>query len=64
MKSQTSLKAGHVGSKTRSLCQIVKNPCVCPQRPFFSRILMKVDQNVCLNQILDELENVSCQVKN
>ena len=27
MKSRTTLKVGHVGSKTRSLCQILENPC-------------------------------------
>ena len=28
MKSRTSLKIGHVGSKTRSLGQILEKPCV------------------------------------
>ena len=31
MKSQTSLKKGHVGSKTSSLAQVLQKPNVCPR---------------------------------
>ena len=49
-----SLKMGHVESKTRSMGQILEKPCV----------LMKVDQDVCLDDISDEFENGSRGVKN
>ena len=39
-------------------------PCVCSRGHIFSPILMKLGQNICLNEILDEIENGSCQVKN
>ena len=55
---------GHVGSKTRSLGQILEEPSVCSRGHIFSLILMKLDQNVCLNEISDEFKNGSCQVKN
>ena len=41
-------KMGHVGSKTRSPGQILGKPCVCTRGHIFSRILMKVGQDVCL----------------
>ena len=67
MKSQTGLKMGHVGScrvKTRSLVQILEKPCVCSRSHIFSPIIMKLGQNVCLDQISDIFENGSGQVKN
>ena len=39
MKSETSLKMGHVGSKTRSLDQILEKPCVRCRSHMF--VLMK-----------------------
>ena len=57
IKSRTSLKVGHVGSKTRSLGQILEKPCVRSRSHIFSPIIMKLWQNVCLDKILDELEN-------
>ena len=63
-ESWTSLKMGHVGSKTRSLGQILEKPCVTSRGHIFSPIIMKLYQNVCLNKILDEYENGSCRVKN
>ena len=48
---------GHVGSKTRSPGQILGKPCVCSRGHIFSRILMKVGQDVCLDDISDEFEN-------
>ena len=58
IKSWTCLKLGHVGSKSMSLGQILEKRCVCPRTLSFSPILMKLGQNVCLNEILDEFENV------
>ena len=57
MKSQTSSKMGHVGSKTRSLGQILKKkPCVRSRGHIFSLIIMKLCQNVCLDEISEELK--------
>ena len=41
---------GHVGSKTRSPGQILGKPCVRSRGHIFSRILMKVGQDVCLDK--------------
>ena len=48
---------GHVGSKTRSPGQILGKPCVRSRGHIFSWILMKVGQDVCLDDISDEFEN-------
>ena len=48
---------GHVGSKTRSLGQILEKPCVRSRGHILSRILMEVGQDVCLDDISDEFEN-------
>ena len=53
IKSQTGLKMGHVGSKTRSVGQILGKPCVRYTGHIFSSIIMKFEQNVCLDEILD-----------
>ena len=55
---------GHVGSKTRSLGQILEKPCIHSRGHIFSPIIMKLCQNVCLDKISDKFENVSCWVKN
>ena len=55
---------GHVGSKTRSLGQILEKPCVRSRGHILSRILMEVGQDVCLDDISDEFENGSRGVKN
>ena len=55
---------GHVGSKTRSLGQILEKPCVRSRGHILSRILMEVGQDVCLDDISDEFENGSLRVKN
>ena len=55
---------GHVGSKTRSPGQILEKPCVHSRGHIFSRILMKVGQDFCLDDISDEFENGSRGVKN
>ena len=64
MISRTSSKMGHVGSKTRSPGQILGKPCVRSRGHIFSRILMKVGQDVCLDDISDKLKNGSRGVKN
>ena len=46
-----SLKMGHVESKTRSMGQILEKPFVHCRGHIFSPILMKLGQNVCLNDI-------------
>ena len=64
MKSGKSLKVGHVESKTRSLGKILEKPCIPSRGHIFCSIIMKRGQNVCLNEIWDELESGSCRVKN
>ena len=39
-------------------------PCVRFRGHSFGQILMKVGQDVCLDEISDEFENGSCGVKN
>ena len=63
MKSRMSLKMGHVRSNTRSLGQTSENPYVYSRGHIFSPIIMKLGQNVCLDQVLDRFENGSCWVK-
>ena len=48
---------GRVGSKTRSLGQILEKPCVCSRGHIFSPIIMKLGQNLCLDEILAKFEN-------
>ena len=55
---------GHVGSKTRSLGQILEKHCTQSRGHIFSLIIMKFGQNVCLDEISNKLENGSCRVKN
>ena len=54
---------GHVGLKTRSFIEILEKPCVCSRDQIFGLMLMKLGQNVCLDEILDMFENGSCRVK-
>ena len=63
MKSQKRLKMGHGGSNAKSLSQILEKPCVRSKGHIFSPILLKLDQNICLDEILDEFDKGSCQVK-
>ena len=55
---------GHDKEKTRSLSQILEKLCVCAIGHILSLIVMKLGQNVCLDEILEEFENGSCRVKN
>ena len=43
--SRSSSKLGHVGSKTRSLGQILEKPCVHSRGHRFDRKFMKLCQN-------------------
>ena len=54
------MKMGHVGSKTRSLDQILEKPCVCTRDQIFCLKLMKLGQSFCLDEILYMFENGSC----
>ena len=63
MKSRTSSKIGHVGRKTRSLDQIIEKPCVRLRSYIVSPIIMKLGQNVCLGEILNQFENRSSAVQ-
>ena len=54
---------GHVRSKTRPLGQILENPCVRSKGHIFSRIVIKLDKNVCLDEISNEFKNGSCWKK-
>ena len=47
---------GYVRSKTRWLGQILEKPCERSRGHIFSLIPMKLSQNVCLNEILDEFD--------
>ena len=53
-----------VRSKTRSLGQILEKLCVHSRDHIFSLIIMKLGQNVCLDEISDRFENGLCQVQN
>ena len=58
MKSRTSSKKGHVGSKTRSIGQILEKHCIHSRGHIFSPIIMKFGQNDCLDEVLNECESV------
>ena len=45
---------GYVESKTRSEGQILEKPCVRSRGHIFSPIIMKLVQNVCLDEISDQ----------
>ena len=63
-KSRSNSKVGHVGSKTRSLGQIMKKPCAHYRGHSFDPKFIKVCQNVNPNRIYVSLEFGSCWVKN
>ena len=54
---------GHVGSKTRSVGQISEKPYVHSRGHIFSPNIIKLGQNVCLDEIWYRFENGSCWVK-
>ena len=51
MKSGLGLYLGHLGSKTRSLGQIIEQPSVDNRGHSFHPIFMKFGQNVYLDEI-------------
>ena len=55
---------GHVGSKARSLGQIIEKPFVCSRGHIIRWILKKFGQYVCLDEISNNFENGSWWVKN
>ena len=56
---------GHMGSKTKSVGKSKKkNPCVHSKRLSFGKMIMKLVETVCLDEIFDDFENGSCGVKN
>ena len=50
--------------KTSSLGQILEKPCIRSRGHIFSPIIMKLGQNVCLDESSHKFENGSCRVKN
>ena len=55
---------GHAGSKTRSFGQISEKPYVHSRGHIFSPTVIKLGQNVCLDEISDVFENGLSEVKN
>ena len=49
---------GHVGSITKSLGQILEKPCVGSRGHIFSLIILKLGQNICPDEISDELKKM------
>ena len=64
MKSRTSSNMDYVSSKTRSLGQMLEKLWVRSRGNIFSLIIMKLGQDVCLEEISGEFENGSCWVIN
>ena len=62
--SRPSLKLGHVGSKTRSLGQILEKPCVHSREHSFDSKFMKLNQNANDHNIEVKFETGSCWIKN
>ena len=62
--SRSSSKLGHVGSKTRSLGQILEKPCVHSRGHSFDPKFMKLCQNVNHQNVQVKFETGSCWVKN
>ena len=62
--STLSSKVGYVGSKTRSLGQILEKPCVLSRGHSFNSKFMKLYQNANDHNIYVKFETGSCWVKN
>ena len=54
----------HGRSKTRSQGQILEKPCVCSRGHICSPIIVRLGQNVYLDEVSSEYENGSCWLKN
>mgnify|MGYP001562769297 CR=1 FL=1 len=63
MISRTSSIMGGVGSKSRSLGQIVEKSCLRARGHIFGPIFLKLAQDVCLDDISDEFDNGWGRVK-
>ena len=57
IKSRMSSNIGYVWSKTRTLGQIIEKPCLRSWGHIFSPIIIKLGQNICLDEILHKFEN-------
>ena len=64
MKPQSSGNMGHVGSKTRSVGQMIEKPCEPDASHIMYPIIMKICLNVCLDQTSVKFEYGSCCLKN
>ena len=62
--SRSGLKLGHVGSKTKSLGQILENPLVYSRGHSFDSKVMKLYQNANDHNIYVKFETGSYWVKN
>ena len=62
IRSRSGLKLGHVGSKTRSLGQVLEKPCVHSRGHRFDHKFMKLFQNVYHYKV--KFETGICWVKN
>ena len=61
---RSSVNLGHVGSKTRSLGQIIEKPCKHCRGHIFASTFMVFGQNVYLDDLKVKVESGSCGVKN
>ena len=62
--SRVSSNMYHVGLKTRSVGQMVEKPCEHNTGHIMHPVIMKICQNVCLDEISVKFEYESCRVKN
>ena len=62
--SRPSSNMGYVGSKTRSPGQILGNSCLHSRGQICDLILIKLSQNVCLDNIQAKFEYGSFRIKN
>jgi hypothetical protein len=63
MKSRMSSNLGYVGSKSRSLGQIIEKPCLHSRGHNIDSIFIKLAHNDCLDESSDEFESGSGWVK-
>ena len=63
MKSQTTSKSRLVGLKARSLDQILEKHCAHSRGRIFRPLIVKLGQNVCLDEISDKFENVGSKTR-
>ena len=62
--SRSSSNMGHVGSKTKSVCQLNEKPCEHSRGHSFGPIIIKLAQNDHRDNISVKFECGSCGVKN